>query len=407
MLEIARQAALNVLPYLLLLTVIITFHEFGHFLVARLCGVKVDRFALGFGRAIASYTTRSGMEWRLGWIPLGGYVKFAGDANAASAVPDKADLDDLRREIVAAEGARALSQYFHFKPLWQRALIAAAGPAANFVLAILFFSVLAFVLGTPWTAPRVGSVVAGSPAARAGFQPGDVVVDADGRTISSFEDMRDYTIVRAGEPIQFHVKRSGRVLALKVTPIRQTQTDPDTHLSRQIGLIGLGPSLRPDDHRIEHNDIPRALGEGARSTWQVLTITVHVLGKIITGQESFKLLNGPLGIAQATGAVANASTQGSAPFAVKMELLALNMLSVAGFVSVGIGFANLLPIPVLDGGHLLFYAYEAVARKPLGARVQEAGFRIGLALLAGLMLFATWNDLQKFAVFKNLGGPLS
>lgn len=404
MLGIVQQVAVFVLPILLILTFLTSFHEFGHFVVARLFGVKVDRFSVGFGRAVASYTTKSGMEWRLGWIPVGGYVKFAGDADVASRAPDSEDLAELRRGIVATRGHGAVSQYFHFKPVWQRALIVAAGPVANFVLAVLIFTVLALAIGTPRTEPRIGAVVPGSPALKAGFRPGDLIVAVDGKPLRAFEDLAAYVSVRAGEPVGFDVQRGGRALHLQVTPARKTVIDPYTKVAQQIGQIGLAPAARPVH---VHNNLGEAFRSGAHMTASILGGTVHVVGKIFTGQESLRQISGPIGMAHLSGSVTNAATQGPAQLADKVENTVFTMISLAGFLSVGIGFANLLPIPVLDGGHLLFYAYEAVARRPLGARVQEAGFRIGLALLAGLMLFATWNDLQKLSVFKNLGGLFS
>ncbi|WP_374570493.1 RIP metalloprotease [Phenylobacterium sp.] len=405
MLGFAQGALTYIIPFLLVLTLVVTVHELGHFLAARAFGVAVDRFSIGFGRSIAKWTDRAGVQWRIGWAPLGGYVRFAGDANAAS-VPDGDDLEALRREIVAREGVGAEKRYYHFKPIWQRAVIAAAGPLANFVLAIVLFALLLTAFGKVIYPARVDGVVPGSPAERAGFHVGDVVVRADGRRIDSFLDLRQVVFLRAGAPTAFVVERDGRKLTLTATPQRQTVSDEMGGQAR-VGVLGIESRESLRDRQVRRYNPVQAVGGGVEMTWNILDTTVYYLGRLVSGQETADQLGGPLRIAQASGQAAKEGAAGAGDVGSMLLGAGVALLNLAAVLSVGIGFMNLLPVPVLDGGHLLFYAYEAVARRPLDARVQAAGYRVGLALLVGLMLFATWNDLQQLRVFKFLGDLLS
>lgn len=400
MLDFAASAAGTLLPFLAVLALVITIHELGHFGAAKLFGVRIDRFSLGFGKTLYSRTDRSGVEWRVAALPLGGYVKFSGDLDATG-VPDKAGLDALRREIVAEQGAGAERAYFHFKPLWQRAVIVAAGPFANFVLAVVLFTIVALVAIAPFTQPVIGAVAPDSPAAEAGFAPQDRIVRMDGRGVSDFGDVQRYVMLRAGEPIRFEVQRGEAVRTLVATPERTLVRNDINGQQTPIGVLGMQSAEPPVWRRYTPGE---AVAEGFRQTWVVLDSTMTYLRRIITGRESGDQLSGPIGIAQASGAVAGAAAEGSESFGDGARRVFFSLLALAGLLSVGVGFLNLLPVPVLDGGHLLFYAYEAVARRPLGARIQEAGYRVGLALLVGLMLFATWNDLNNLNLFKSLGG---
>jgi len=397
------QALLYIVPFLLVLTFIVTIHELGHFLVARAFGVKIDRFSIGFGRTIVSRTDRRGTEWRLAWLPLGGYVKFSGDLDPSS-VPDEAGLAELRERVIAEKGPGAERDYFHFKPIWQRALIVAAGPAANFVLALVLFTVLFSVVGERIVAPRVVEVTAGSPAAAAGFQPRDLVVAVNGRPVVEDADVTRLVLMSAGDPMRFSVERAGGPVTLTATPERLLVDDEIAGRVR-IARIGLamGPMV-PTDYRFRRLNPFEAAGKGVDTVRKTVGTTATYIGRIFAGKESGDLLNGPIGIAKAAGGVTRLAVEASPDAAWMARTLALTFLSFAALVSIGIGIVNLLPIPVLDGGHLLFYGYEAVARRPVPARVQEVGYRVGLALLAGLMLFATWNDLQKLSLFKFLGG---
>ncbi|HEX8232226.1 MAG TPA: M50 family metallopeptidase [Caulobacteraceae bacterium] len=396
-----------IVPFLLVLTVVVTLHELGHFTVARLFGVAIDRFSIGFGKTLFSRRDRKGVVWRVAALPLGGYVKFAGDDNAAS-VPDADDLADLRGRILAREGPKGLKRYFHFKPLWQRALVVIAGPAANFLTAIVIFAGFALAAGEVTVLlPRVGAVDPGSPAAQAGFKPGDLIQKANGATIGDFTDLSRFVMIRAGEPIRFQVDRAGQTVTIVATPQRKTITDPASGSAVTIGRLGLGPSISKTDLKTFRFTPLTALGEGVRQTDELVRMSLVYLRRIVTGRENGDQLSGPIGIAGASKSVTAAAAQGEAPLDVRLLRIGVAFLSLVAMISVAVGFANLLPIPVLDGGHLLFYAYEAVARRPLAAKVQEAGYRIGFAMLIGLVLFATWNDLQRYKVFQLIGGAFS
>jgi regulator of sigma E protease len=377
-------------------------HEFGHFLVAKAFGVKIDRFSIGFGRALLKRTDPSGVEWRLGWIPLGGYVRFAGDENAAS-VPDQDNLDEMREAIRRREGQGAERRYFVFKPIWQRALVTLAGPAANFVLAIALFSTLIGVFGEAATPARVTGVAQGSPAERAGFRAGDLIVSMDGQRVEDFQEVGPYVLLRTGEPIAFVVHRSGVQLQITATPERQVITDPVGNVYR-MGRLGLENRSRPVRRRF---DPLTAVARGTDRTFNVLSTTLTYIGRMATGRESAEMLQGPLGIGNSARQVADYGGAGGASFGERIAGAVVALLGLAAVISVGLGFMNLLPVPVLDGGHLAFYAYEAVARRPLPAVAQGLAFRAGLAMLLGLMLFATWNDLQRLRVFQVFGGLFS
>jgi regulator of sigma E protease len=321
-------------------------------------------------------------------------------------VPDAEDLEDLRREVLAREGPQALSRYFHFKPIWQRAIVVAAGPVANFVLSITLLSVLLMVVGERSLPAKVDQVVPGGPAAAAGFLSGDLVERADNQPIDSFESLKQYVQMRAGTPIRFTVGRGSQTLILTTTPVLH-EVDNGLGSKQPAGTLGVIASDRPGDLRYRRYGPVQAIGAGAARTWDLLTSTVFILQRLVSGQVPADQLSGPLGIAQLSGAVVHAGAAGAPNLGLKLLGAATNLLTLAAVLSVSIGFMNLLPVPVLDGGHLLFYAYEAVARRPIGARVQAAGFRVGLALLLGLMLFATWNDLHRLRVFQFLGGLFS
>jgi regulator of sigma E protease len=405
MLDFLQNIVGHVLPFLFVLTLVVTVHELGHFLVAKACGVAIDRFSIGFGRAIFSRRDKSGVEWRIGWIPLGGYVMFAGDKNAAS-VPDQEDLSALRADIAEREGEEAVKRYFYFKPIWQRMAVTAAGPVSNFLLAIFIFTLAFAVLGQTVVIPKIAKVTAGSPAAQAGFQPGDVILQANGRPLRSFQELNEVAQLRVGVPTAFVVQRGDRQVDLTATSKLQMRPDESGAMHPQ-GTLGLQRVDGPDSYIHVRYGPVEAFGLGVGRTWHILETTVYYMGRMITGQVSTDQLGGPLRIAQVSQQAAAAGAQGAHGIGEVLLGSGVNLLGLAAVLSVGIGFMNLLPIPVLDGGHLLFYAYEALARRPLAAKVQAAGYRVGLALVLGLMLFATWNDLQQLRVFKFLGGLFS
>ena len=359
-----------IVPFLFGLGVVVFFHELGHFLVARWAGVKVLVFSIGFGPEIWGFNDRQGTRWKISAIPLGGYVKFFGDQNAAS-VPDQ--------EAVEAMTPQERAQSFQYKSLPRRAAIVAAGPIANFILAILIFAAIFMVHGRAATSARVDSIQAGSAAEAAGFKTGDLIESINGQAIQTFADMQRVVSVSAGETLHIVVNRDGNKVLLKAVPELKVQKDAfgNTH---RLGIIGISRSMASEDMKMEKSPPLLALKQGVEETWFVVERTMSYLGGVIAGRESADQLGGPIRIAQVSGQVA---TLGFLP-----------MLHLAGVLSVSIGLLNLFPIPLLDGGHLLFYAVEAVRGKPLSERAQEFGFRIGLAIVLLLMIFATYNDVM-------------
>ncbi|PKQ05861.1 MAG: RIP metalloprotease RseP [Alphaproteobacteria bacterium HGW-Alphaproteobacteria-11] len=371
-----------VIPFLFVLTVVVFFHELGHFLVARWCGVKVDTFSIGFGREIIGWNDKHGTRWKVSWIPLGGYVKFAGDENAAS-VPD--------RERLAQVSAADQEHLFHFKPLRQRAAIVAAGPIANFILATVVFACIFTFVGRTVATPIVDDIVPDSPAAAAGFVVGDRIVSIDGTPVSSFEAMQRIVSTSSSE-LDFRVDRGGIEIPIRAKPEVQEVVDNFGNVHR-IARLGIQRHGGAGNIEIVRSDPVSALWLGAKETWFVAERTLSYLGGIVTGREPADQLRGVLGIAQVSGQVAT------------IGFMAL--LSMVAVLSVSIGLLNLFPVPLLDGGHLLYYAVEAVRGRPLGEQAQEYGFRIGLALVMMLMVFATWNDLVHLQVFSFLTGLFS
>jgi regulator of sigma E protease len=367
-----------VIAFMLVLSIVVFVHEFGHFLVARWCGVAVKTFSIGFGREIFGFNDKKGTRWRIAWIPLGGYVKFLDDENAASQPSQEA----LAR-MSPAERAGA----FQTKPLWQRAAVVCAGPMANFLLAIAIYTAVNVTVGVRTIAPRVGEVMAGMPAAAAGFKPGDVIKSVDGWTIDGFEDVQRIVSTNGDRPLKFVVDRNGEKVILQVTPVVREQKDTFGGTFRR-GLIGITPSRAPEAMEVKQVGPIEALRLGARETYSNVAQTLQGIGDIIMRRQTADQMGGPILMAEVTAKVA--------------ELGIEPMLLWIAFISANIGFLNLLPIPVLDGGHLLFYAIEGVRRRPLSQRMQEIGFQIGIALVLMLMVYVNLNDLLR--VWRRLTG---
>lgn len=404
MIQFLQTIVMGIIPFLFVLGLVVTVHELGHFLAAKACGVAIDRFAINFGRPLFAWKDRSGVQWQVGWIPLGGYVRFSGDESAAS-VPDWEDLQALRREVLAKEGPVALRRYFHFKPVWQRAIVVVAGPLANFVLSTALFALLLMTVGETLTPARVDGLAPGGAAAQAGFQVGDLIKSMDGRPVEDFGSLQQYVGLRAGSPIRFVVERHGQPVTVVAAPALK---EIDSPLGKQKGgVLGIVAQERRGDVTHKRYGPGAAIVGGMERTWDTLKTTVFIIGRLLHGQVPADQLSGPLGIAQTSGAIAHVGAEGAPNAWLGFVGGLVALLGLAAVLSVSIGFMNLLPVPVLDGGHLLFYAYEAVMRRPLGARIQAAGYRLGLALVLGLLLFATWNDLQRLRVFQLLGGLFS
>ncbi len=362
-----------VIPFLFVLTIVVFFHELGHFLVARWAGVKVLTFSLGFGPELFGFNDRHGTRWKVSAIPLGGYVKFFGDESEAS-TPSADALKTM------TEAERKVS--FHGQKVGPRAAIVAAGPIANFILAIVIFAALFTFFGKPSQTARVDSVQENSAAAAAGFKPGDIVTAINGSTIDSFTDMQRFVSTQAGVPLVFTVKRGDAVVSLTGTPQLREMKDAFGNVHR-IGVLGITRSTHPGDTVTQPVNPATAVWLGVKETWFVVDRTVAYIGGIFAGRESADQVGGPIRIAQISGQVAT------------IGLAAL--IHLAAVLSVSIGLLNLFPVPLLDGGHLLFYAIEAIRGKPLSERSQELGFRVGLALVLMLMLFATYNDILHLA----------
>jgi regulator of sigma E protease len=361
------------IPFLFVLTIVVFFHELGHFLVARWAGVRVLTFSLGFGPELVGFNDRHGTRWKISAVPLGGYVKFFGDdteASTSSAETLAGMTDEERRGS------------FHHKKVGPRAAIVAAGPIANFLLAIVIFTVMFTFFGKPSTTARVDKIEANSAAAAAGFQVGDIVTSIDGTKIESFTDMQRIVAIRAGEKLSFTVKRGDQVVQLSGAPELREVKDPFGNVHRQ-GVLGITRQTAAGDVLTERVDPATALWLGVKETWFVIDRTLSYIGGVFTGREAADQVGGPLRIAQISGQVAT------------IGMVAL--INLAAVLSISIGLLNLFPVPLLDGGHLLFYAVEAVRGRPLSDRAQEMGFRIGLGLVLMLMVFATYNDILHLA----------
>lgn len=461
------------LGFLFTITLVVFVHELGHFLAARYFGVRVESFSIGFGRAIAGFKDSHGTHWKIGWLPLGGYVKFWGDEGVSSN-PDQRKIE----QATAAE----LAGSFHHKPLWQKAIVAVSGPVANFVLALVILAGLYMAIGDDVVVPQVGRVLEKSPAEAAGLQVGDTIVSINGVEVNEFQDVVHIVSVQRDVDLPLVVRRGDQLVSLTVTPKPIEKTDPLGNKAMDAGIgisnvipgevktvtagspaavagmkpgdivfevngkpmatladlstvlaanpmqaiqlrvarpkdgadkgkiddlkLSLTPALRADTKLDPDALVEAALGFGVtvkgapnpvaivrfgpveatvRAVQQIRFIVVKTLdfiGQLLTGRGDYKQLSGPIGIAQVSGQVL-----------VFFGVVAL--INLAAVLSVSIGLLNLFPIPMLDGGHLLYYGIEAVRGRPLGERAQELGFRIGFLMVISLMLFATWNDLTK------------
>lgn len=357
-------------PFILVLSLLVFVHEMGHYLVGRWCGIGASAFSVGFGPEIAGFTDRRGTRWRISAIPLGGYVKFFGDEDVSSKPDDArfaAMTDEERSKTLA--GAK----------LWKRAATVAAGPIANFILAIIIFAFMFAIYGRTIADPVVAEVREGSAAAVAGVLPGDRLVAIDGENVTTFEDVRRYISIRPLTQVTVTLERNGEMKQLPMIPERTEMTDRFGN-KVELGIIGIVTNQDSGNFREITYTPMEALVEGVRETGHIVTGTFNYIGNLVTGRMRADQLGGPVKVAQTSGQMA---TLGIAA-----------VIQLAAVLSVSIGLLNLMPIPVLDGGHLMFYAIEALRGRPLGAGAQEFAFRIGLAMVLGLMVFATWNDIS-------------
>jgi regulator of sigma E protease len=349
---------------------LILIHELGHYSVGRLFGVGAETFSIGFGREIAGWTDRRGTRWKVGWLPLGGYVRFVGDENEASMPSDQA--------LSPEDRARA----FHLRPVWQRFLIVLAGPLANFLIAILVFAAFFMTLGAPQT-NIVGAVLPNSAAAEAGLEAGDRIIAINGREMETFDDIRSYVLLRPGAQAAMRIERGDDGLQLPVTIRSEVVTDRFGQKFER-GLLGVYPTTAV----LERLPPAQALWAGAEYTLKLTRWMIDGLWQIVSGQRSVKEIGGPIKIAQIAGQQAS--------------LGPLQFIQLVALISINLGFINLLPVPMLDGGHLFFYAVEAVRRRPLSARALEWAFRGGLAVILALVVFTTFNDLASVGLWDRL-----
>jgi regulator of sigma E protease len=366
------------LPFIAVLTVVVFIHELGHFLVARWCGVKVQAFSIGFGREIVGFNDRYGTRWKLCWLPLGGYVRFIDDENAASASAGEGGLSKLSEED--RRGA------FQAQPLRNRALVVAAGPAFNIISAVIIYTLTFWFIGTYGTAAIVDEVIADSAAAKAGLRSGDRIAEIEGSTIQRFSDLQRIVSQSPGKPLDFVIDRDGKMIGVTIQPDLREVVDPLGN-KVQVGVVGI--KRQPGTDHIEHTShtllesTRLAFSETGYVSWQIISSLPRLPGAILktfSGQRQSEI-GGPIAIAEITAHASKSGVAGT-----------LGWLAV---FSIMLGIMNLLPIPVLDGGHLMFYALEAVRGRPLDARKQEIGFRIGLAILATMMFAAIFGDIMR------------
>src|SRR5208282_2927859 len=364
-----------VVPFILILSLIVSIHELGHYLVGRWCGVGIDAFSLGFGPELWAWVDARGTRWRVGALPLGGYVKFHGDANVASVADGASGDPSVDRSLTLAG-----------QPLRSRAAIVLAGPVANFILALVIFTGMFMAFGRVEHLARIGRVEPDSPAAAAGFQAGDLIKSINGNAIDSFEELQESTLMSTGLPMRFVVERQGGDVQLTATP-KITVVDQGVFGKRRMGRLGLASSADPKDGKIERCGLPTCAAWGAAQEWFIVKATGTYIVGMFAGRETADQMSGLIGAAQMAGEIA------------KINLWEL--FSVAAWFSVSVGLMNLLPIPLLDGGHLAFYGFEALRGRPLSERAQEIGLRIGIALVALLVVFTTSHDILRLVTNGN------
>ncbi len=360
----------NVVTFVLVLSLLVFVHEMGHYLVGRWSGIRILAFSVGFGPEIFGFTDRHGTRWKISAIPLGGYVRFFGDEDASS----KPDNDQ-----VAAMSEEDRARSFAGAKLWKRAATVAAGPIANFLLAIAIFAVLFSVYGRMIADPVVAEVAPDGAAAAAGILPGDLLVAIDGNKVETFDDVRRYVAIRPSQKIIVTVERGGQKLEVPMVPQRTDRTDQFGN-KIELGQIGIITNKEAGNFRLRTYTPLEAVREGVIESAGIVTGTFKYIANIFAGSMRADQLGGPIRVAQASGQMASLGIGA--------------VLQLAATLSVSIGLLNLMPVPVLDGGHLMFYAVEAVRGRPLGSKAQEIAFRIGLAMILTLMVFTTWNDIS-------------
>lgn len=367
----------NVLSFIVVLSIVVFVHEMGHYLVGRWCGIHATTFSIGFGKELLGFTDKAGTRWRVALIPLGGYVKFFGDQNAASA-PDGTEI-----KMSEADKARSFSH----ASVGRRALTVLAGPMANFILTILIFTAMFATFGRQIADPIISEVVALSPAEKAGLQKGDLFVSVDGIEVVVFQDLKRYISSRPETEVAITINRNGQDKILTLFPDRIVSED---RFGNEIeeGRMGVMVSAEGGNFRQQTFTVPEAVGLAFSESWFIVTRTFDYIGNILVGRESAKQLSGPIGIAKISGQVAT--------------LGVLALVQLMAVISLSIGLLNLMPIPILDGGHLVFYAFEAILGRPLSLKTQDYALRVGIMILLSLMVFTTFNDVG--SIYRNIVG---
>ena len=365
-----------IIPFIILITIVVFVHEYGHYYFAKKYGVGITDFSIGFGREIFGWNDKSGTRWKVCWIPLGGYVKFFGDRNVFS--------ESEQQEVINKYDEEDRKKLFILKPLYQRSIIVAAGPLANFVLAILIFVIINMIAGKDMTPAVIDEVVKDSPAFVAGMKKNDIIISIDNKKVESILEVSTFINISTSETIKFIILRNDQEVSLLVKP---NLVDGKDSLGNSVRkrMIGIKLSLLNNEFKKQPLGPSKAIYYSVKEVWFVTVTSLNYLSKMITGSVDSSQLGGPIRIAKITGQIAE---YGLIPF-----------FSIMAYISISLGLINLFPIPMLDGGHLMFYLIEKILGRPLSQKIQEGFFRIGLFLLVSLMFFVTFNDLKDLGLF--------
>jgi regulator of sigma E protease len=378
--------------FVVVLSLVVFVHEYGHYRVAKSLNVAIEKFSIGFGPELFARKAKDGVIWRIGALPLGGYVKFAGDVDASS----------FGSQEITDEAKK--NNYFYAKPVWVRALVSLAGPVANFVFAILVFSFIFMAMGEVFQKPYIVKIEPNSAAAQSQLKIGDVVIAVNGEEMRGAQDLRRTILTAGGQNLVLTVKRNNDEVMVPIVPKIVQRETPFGDMESQ-GALGIEMGGRRQDIvQVKYNPI-EAIGRSFERVGEIVGVQIKFIGALFRGAMSAGHLSGPLGIAQTAGMVANGSIDNmpdSASALEKLENLALSLIELAAFLSIAVGFMNLLPLPILDGGHLVFYGIEAVRGKPVSESVQLISYKIGFACLMMLFVFATFQDLDRFGIFSGL-----
>lgn len=392
MLETAINILIGLGSFIAVLSLVVFVHEYGHYRMAKSLKVAIEKFSIGFGPQLFARTAKDGVVWRIGALPLGGYVKFSGDLDESS----------FGSQEITQEAKD--KNYYYAKPVWVRALVSAAGPFANFIFAILVFSMFYVGFGETFQKPYVANILADGAAAQSQLRQGDVILAVNGKEMRGTQDVRTTIITAGGQPIQLKVKREDAEIIVPITPKIVERETPFGDMESQ-GAIGIEMGGRKEDVIHVSYNPAEAMGRSIERCGEIVSVQIKFIGALFRGAMSPGHLSGPLGIAQTAGKVANDSIDGMAENATALEMLgtlALRLIELAAFLSIAVGFMNLLPMPILDGGHLVFYAIEAIRGKPVSETIQVISYKVGFACLMMLFFFATFQDLDRFGIFNGL-----